>query len=81
MNGKDFIFKEDGDDKITELLQDLLEKARSGEIESIAIACVSSSGDVSTGWAWKESLDTIRLSGGISLLGYRLNQLSERNPR
>lgn len=56
--------------KVVELLEDLLEKAKSGEIRSFGFVTTDADRNVQTGWHHQHELFT--LIGGVSWLHTRL---------
>lgn len=57
---------------IVETLEDWLERAKAGEVSSVAIAIVNRDGSAST--EWSDAPSQVLLIGAVSRLQWRLNQ-------
>jgi hypothetical protein len=58
--------------QIIELCEQLLLRARNGEITSIAMACISVTGATSTCWSTLKGVNGVALIGALSCLQHRL---------
>lgn len=58
--------------EVVEFVEDLLVRAKGGEIEALAVAIVESDGSTNTAWAWDKGVDSARLVGGSTVLTSRL---------
>jgi hypothetical protein len=62
------------DSGIIDLLEKLLGEAKKGKLNAVAVAALSSSGEIITSWKTSGSyIDTFRLLGGLSYLQHRFN--------
>ena len=59
--------------ELIEVVEDLLRRARAGDIQAICYATVRGNGNVSTGWHGADLGHTHKMAAGISFLEHRFH--------
>ena len=64
--------------EVIDLLEDLLERALAGDVQTIALTTVNTGGTITTSWTTAENV--FELAGAVALLSRRVVGIMERTP-